>query len=346
MEERRPAELLPYTPRMPANTTPAAVESTKPTCFIAMPITTHPLQAEKYSDPDHWKHVMDVLFVPAIEAAGYAPILPIAEGGDIIHARIITHLEKADMVLCDLSALNANVMFEFGVRTALDRPAAVVSEKGGDADLPFDTGPINTHFYASDLKPWDLPGEIKALTSYITSTAEASGGGNRFWHYFGLTLRAEEPVVTESPEEAALDLKLAAIDKRLDTMVDVVTRVLDSNSSGSVREAARTAALKNRLAQTDVTRTSSDLLAVSPKQLLDMDDTSHMGLDFLRLTLENGMTLGFDPEHREDMYLVIRKPVSPDLAARLRSASNHIGGPIYVVREGQELNTRCPLSKV
>lgn len=37
-------------------------------------------------------------------------------------------VEEADMVLCDMSRLNANVFFELGIRTALDRPAALVKD--------------------------------------------------------------------------------------------------------------------------------------------------------------------------------------------------------------------------
>jgi len=43
----------------------------KPTCFIAMPITTTDEVARRYNDADHWTHVMEELFIPAIEAAGF-----------------------------------------------------------------------------------------------------------------------------------------------------------------------------------------------------------------------------------------------------------------------------------
>ena len=48
---------------------------------------------------------------------------PTASGSDLIHAKIIKNLETADLVLCDMSALNPNVFFEFGMRTALNKPA-------------------------------------------------------------------------------------------------------------------------------------------------------------------------------------------------------------------------------
>jgi hypothetical protein len=37
-----------------------------------------------------------------------------SKGSEIIQADIIRNLHAADLVLCDLSTLNANVFFEFG----------------------------------------------------------------------------------------------------------------------------------------------------------------------------------------------------------------------------------------
>jgi len=48
-----------------------AKEEKKKTCFIVMPITTPESLYSNYNgDEDHFIHVMDCLFIPAIEAAG------------------------------------------------------------------------------------------------------------------------------------------------------------------------------------------------------------------------------------------------------------------------------------
>jgi hypothetical protein len=91
------------------------------TCFVAMPITTPTAYAEKLSDPEHFVHVLDHLFMPALQAAGLTVIPPSVGGSEMIHAEIIRNLEQADYVICDLSGLNPNVLFELGIRTSLDR---------------------------------------------------------------------------------------------------------------------------------------------------------------------------------------------------------------------------------
>jgi len=81
-----------------------------------MPVTTPEHSIAAYGgDKDHFKHVLECLFIPAVEKAGLKPIPPIAKGADVIHAGIVQNLEKTDIVLCDMSSLNANVFFELGI---------------------------------------------------------------------------------------------------------------------------------------------------------------------------------------------------------------------------------------
>src|SRR5690348_13500864 len=115
-------------------------------CFIVMPISMLDIYADIYDDPEHFKHVLDYLFIPALKAAGYEAVPPSITGSDLIQAEIISNLETCDLVLCDISTLNPNVFFELGIRTSLDRPAALVRDNF-TIQIPFDTGSINTHTY-------------------------------------------------------------------------------------------------------------------------------------------------------------------------------------------------------
>lgn len=87
-------------------------------CFIIMPVSVPESLIETCNDPDHFTHVFQYLFKPALEKTGYEVIPPAATGADIIHASIIKNLEEADLVLCDISTLNPNVFFELGIRTS------------------------------------------------------------------------------------------------------------------------------------------------------------------------------------------------------------------------------------
>lgn len=182
----------------------------KPKCFIIMPITTPKELADKYGDPDHFIHVMECLFFPAIKEAGYEPCSPVAKGSDLIHEGIIKHLEEDEMVLCDMTTLNANVFFEFGIRTALNKPICLIRDETLGR-LPFDTALINTHSYSSDLRDWIVKKEIPRIAQHITDTAE-SGASNALWKIFGLQTQAKRTDIESTPAEAKMELLLSKID--------------------------------------------------------------------------------------------------------------------------------------
>jgi hypothetical protein len=187
------------------------VPESEKTCFIAMPITTHPDQAEIYrGDRHHWIHVMDHLFGPAIEAVGFKVIKPISKGTAMIHADIVKHLSTSDMVLCDLSSLNANVFFELGVRTSLDKPIAIVKDEKMKV-IPFDLSGTNVHTYDSALDPWSISEQVDELKEHLKDAEESCNGTNPMWQQYGLKFRAEQPSSDESPTEAKLDLILSRL---------------------------------------------------------------------------------------------------------------------------------------
>ncbi len=155
-----------------------------------MPISTPAHLVERYhQDEDHFQHVLKHLFVPAVQKAELEPIEPMAEGGEVIQARIIEQLEKADLVLCDVSSLNPNVFFELGIRTALDRPVCLVKDQETH-DVPFDIGVINHHEYSSEIVPWKLDDEIEALAAHLKKSVKDEKPHNSLWKHFGISTRA------------------------------------------------------------------------------------------------------------------------------------------------------------
>jgi len=185
--------------------------ATEKKCFIIMPITTPDFMLGKYRDgKEHFKHVLECLFVPGVQKAGYQVISPIAKGSDLIHAGIVHNLETADIVLCDMSCLNPNVFFEFGIRTSLNKPVSVVKDELTDK-VPFDTAILNYHQYKSSLESWYLEAEVKALSEHITASADRSKNENTLWKYFGLRTTAA-PSEGEGGTEAKLDYLLMKVD--------------------------------------------------------------------------------------------------------------------------------------
>ena len=70
------------------------------------------------------------LFKPAIEAAGFEAKTAKRQGSDVIQATIVNELLDSQLVLCDLTEHNPNVLFELGVRMASELPIALVKATG------------------------------------------------------------------------------------------------------------------------------------------------------------------------------------------------------------------------
>jgi len=95
--------------------------------------------------------VYQLLFIPALEAAGLQPFRADDEesAGDILKD-MFAELVTADFVLADISILNANVFYELGIRHMVG-PRGVICLHAGWADRPFDVAPQRTFKYDGKL---------------------------------------------------------------------------------------------------------------------------------------------------------------------------------------------------
>jgi hypothetical protein len=177
-----------------------------------MPITTPAFYVDKLGDPDHFAHVLEYLFTPVLLGAGLEVIPPTVAGSEMIHADIIRNLEQADFVLCDLSSLNPNVLFELGIRTSLDRPVILVKDNLTEK-IPFDINGINVPTYDSSIRLWSVAADKPKLTKHVQSTVRGENTGNAMWRYFGLTKRGAPSQAGDNPVEAKLDLLLREMEK-------------------------------------------------------------------------------------------------------------------------------------
>lgn len=192
------------------------VVMTNKKCFIIMPVSTpHELVSEYNDDSEHFLNVMEQLFIPAIKEAGFEPIRPITKGSDIIHGHIISNLESSDLVLCDMSTKNPNVFFEFGIRTALNKPICLVKD-----DLlkkvPFDTASNNYHEYSSDIRKWIF--ERERLVKHIKDSFSESDNCNSLWKYFGNKTQSKEAIYQskETIEQSKKEQQIRDIENRLE----------------------------------------------------------------------------------------------------------------------------------
>lgn len=136
-------------------------------CGIIMPIS-----AIDSCSREHWKEVKDIIS-EAIKAAGYEPnLVSNADDSGIIQQRIIQNIYSNDIVVCDVSGKNPNVMFELGMRLAFDKPTIIVIDD--KTDYSFDTSPIEHLSYPRDLKYYDILNFKEQLKTKIIATVNKS----------------------------------------------------------------------------------------------------------------------------------------------------------------------------
>ena len=152
------------------------IEKNNSTCGIIMPISSI-----DGCSMEHWTEVNKIIS-EAICDAGYKPnLVSNADDIGIIQKRIIQNIYYNDIVVCDVSGKNPNVMFELGMRLAFDKPAIIVIDD--KTDYSFDTSPIEHLSYPRDLRYYDIINFKEQLKNKIIATVEKANNDKTYTTY-------------------------------------------------------------------------------------------------------------------------------------------------------------------
>jgi hypothetical protein len=136
--------------------------------FIIMPFS------EKGKESRHegfFNEVLNSLIKPACNAADFGVETARAHGSDLIHHTIIRQLIEADLVIADLTDHNPNVLFELGIRIALDRPVLLIRAKGTPAIFDVDNM-MRVCEYDARLWKTTIVSDISTMTDHIKGAWE------------------------------------------------------------------------------------------------------------------------------------------------------------------------------
>ncbi|MBA4534403.1 RNA helicase [Brevibacillus halotolerans] len=152
-------------------------------CGLVMPIS--PIDG---LSAEHWLEVKDIVTESIQSIEDYTFEVKLVSDSDdvgVIQKRIVQNLYSSDIVICDVSCKNANVMFELGMRLAFDKPTIII--KDDKTNYSFDTSPIEHIDYPRDLR-FSKINEFKIkLSQKVLSTYKASKdpGHSTFLKSFG-----------------------------------------------------------------------------------------------------------------------------------------------------------------
>lgn len=180
------------------------------TCFVIMPFGTKPVGSEQVDFDIIYKEI----FKPAVEDVP----LPPPEKGNLRAARtdqdffagdigqeMFQYLNNSRFALADISGLNANVLYEIGVRHAVRQSGTVIFRQGDAAirpDIPFDINHIKAFPYS--YRPRENAEEARQL---IRRVLRESLEQNRIDSPVQIALKAQRE---EPKREEVQDLLLQA----------------------------------------------------------------------------------------------------------------------------------------
>jgi hypothetical protein len=121
------------------------LDDAKPTCGIIMPIGD-------IGDcrASHWKDVCNLIRASAAQAGFVAEIVSREDVAGVVQRAILKNIYQSDVVVCDVSMNNPNVMLELGMRLMFDKPTIIV--KDDQTKYIFDTSPLYQVGYPRDLR--------------------------------------------------------------------------------------------------------------------------------------------------------------------------------------------------
>lgn len=200
------------------------------TCGLVMPIS----QIDGCS-AEHWVEVKNIVS-EAIEGIPEPQVnvklVSDADDVGVIQKRIVQNIYSSDVIVCDVSGKNPNVMFELGMRLAFDKPTVII--KDDKTDYAFDTGIIEHIAYPRDLRFSKVVTFKTALAEKVLATYRAAASNpdhSTFLKNFG---KFQVANLKESMVPA--DKMVLEMLGELQSEMARLRRTVRRNDSGSLRE--------------------------------------------------------------------------------------------------------------
>ncbi|HCT5133070.1 TPA: hypothetical protein OTZ50_002848 [Aeromonas hydrophila] len=136
-------------------------------CGLIMPISK-----SQGLEPEHWLNVKGIICEALADTEFDVRLVSESDDVGVIHKSIVQNIYKNDIVICDVSTHNANVMFELGLRLAFDKPTVII--KDDETPFSFDTQVIEHIVYKRSLHYVDIVSFKKKLKDKVIATLEQS----------------------------------------------------------------------------------------------------------------------------------------------------------------------------
>lgn len=149
------------------------------TCGLIMPIATNDI-----GTAEHWSQVRTIIEDALKNTSLKVQMVSESDEVNVIHHNIVTNIYSNDIVICDVSSRNPNVMFELGMRLTFNKPVVIVKDR--ETPFSFDVGNIQHLEYPRSLNYVEIQkfqDELKNKTLSTLAASQAAGYSPFLSHY-------------------------------------------------------------------------------------------------------------------------------------------------------------------
>ena len=190
----------------------------KKTCGIVRPIAALDGQSA-----EHWQEVHNIV-ADALTDSFDVKLVSDSDEVGVIQGRIVKNLYESDLVVCDVSGRNPNVMFELGMRLAFDKPTLVIKDEV--TAYSFDSSPLEHIPYPRSLRfsPIINFKELLRVKAEATISAPEQPGYRSFLQHFG-------PIQVASFERENVPAQEIVL-REIADLRSVITRLVNASNHG------------------------------------------------------------------------------------------------------------------
>lgn len=199
----------------------------KKKCFVIMPISDQ----DGY-EKGHFTRVYNHIIKPACIKAGFEPIRADDESKtNYIILDILRKIIDAEIVLCDLSSKNANVLYELGIRQAFNKKAILI--KDNKTGRIFDIQGLRTIEYDENLRIDEVEKSINQISKTLSETENSSDDDINSLIQMLSIQPASLPGKIEISQESSLIIEmLGNISKRITTLEENTPKKIKFSDTG------------------------------------------------------------------------------------------------------------------
>lgn len=137
------------------------------TCGLIMPIASN-----EVGSAEHWRQVRTIIEDAIQETGLKTKMVSESDEVNVIHQNIVANIYSNDIVICDVSSRNPNVMFELGMRLTFDKPVVIIKDR--ETPFSFDVGNIQHLEYPRSLNYIEIQQFQRELREKVLSTLDVS----------------------------------------------------------------------------------------------------------------------------------------------------------------------------